>query len=199
MADDKRGRDKRARDDERRQRERAILEELERGSETEPPVDETDLADLRRALDRITFPATGQAIVEAVGDQPLDAGRQTHTLAELLPETDAHSFETRETVRMRVQRPTIAAAMKRIAEAAAEQPTTALDRSQRLAYEKTLRALEAIDADDQDEGVDVLTDWIVERIHERGAVPNSRAVRRRAATFCRTNGYTVRDDEWLGV
>jgi hypothetical protein len=100
---------------------------------------------------------------------------------------------------MRVQRPTIAAAMRRILEASETLPNGNLRGSQREAYEKTLRELKAIDADDDDEGVRVITDWVVERIRDKGNLPESRAVRKQAAKFCRANGYQVRNDEWLGV
>jgi len=71
--------------------------------------------------------------------------------------------------------------------------------SQRDAYEKTLDELESIDEDDDDEGVRVVGDWLVERIADDGTLPGSRSVRRRAAAFCRENGYQVRNDEWLGI
>lgn len=60
-------------------------------------------------------------------------------------------------------------------------------------YERTLRALEEVD----ETGVAVVADWIVERIRAHHSVPSARAVRRRAATFCRNNGYTVPDDTWI--
>jgi hypothetical protein len=44
-----------------------------------------------------------------------------------------------------------------------------------------------------------VTDWILDRFAETGELPGSRAVRREAARFCRSNGYTVSNDEWLGV
>jgi hypothetical protein len=89
--------------------------------------------------------------------------------------------------------------MKRDIEASETVPNKEVGRSQREAYEKTFRSLKAIDADDDDEGITVMTDWIVERIREKERIPGSRDVRREAAKFCRSNGYTVRNDEWLGV
>jgi hypothetical protein len=38
-------------------------------------------------------------------------------------------------------------------------------------------------------GSEVVTDWIVEQMETTGKRPGSRAVRRRAAKFCRSNGY----------
>lgn len=199
MADDKRGRDKQARNAERRQREREIANELERGDELEPPVDAEELADLEEELEELTFPATGIEVVAAVGDREIESDEGSYSLEELVPETDEETFDSPSAVRVRVQRPTIAAAMKRVGEAAETLPGADLDGSQRKGYEKTFRALKAIDADDDDEGIQVISDWIVDRIHEKEKPPGSREVRRRAAKFCRTNGYEVRNDEWLGI
>jgi len=199
MADDKRGRDKQARDEKRRQQERDALEALERSDETEPPVEETQLQEFETDLDALTFPATGTEIVDTVGDRSIETPDGTETVAALVPDTDEEQFDSPAAVRLRVQRPTIAAAMKRVVEASETLQNTDLGRSQRDAYEKTFRALKAIDADDDDEGIRVVADWIVEQIHEKGALPGSRAVRRKAAKFCRSNGYSIRNDEWLGV
>jgi hypothetical protein len=199
MPDDKRGREKQARDADRRQRERDVLAQLERGEEMEPPVPETGLESLESELDAIEFPATGAEIVAAVGDVELPAEAGPATVDALVPETDTEAYESPDDVRLRVQRPTIAAAMKRVVEANAEATQGPLGVSQREAYEKTLRALKSIDADDDDEGITVITNWIVERTHENAQPPGSRSVRREAAEFCRENGYEVRNDEWLGV
>jgi len=88
--------------------------------------------------------------------------------------------------------------MKRIVEASAQIQNVNFRPSQRDAYERTLQELKAIDADD-DEGVTVISEWIIARIREKDKLPGSRAVRREAAKFCRKNGYTVRNDEWLGI
>ena len=45
----------------------------------------------------------------------------------------------------------------------------------------------------------VVADWIVEQIREKGSLPDSRDVRRRAAEYCRDNGHDVGNDEWLGI
>jgi len=199
MPDRKEGREKQARDRENRQRRREILTELERGDETEPPVDGDDLDDLGAQLETMSFPATGSEVVEAVGSHGVESAEGTHDVAELIPRTATETYESPEAVRMRVQRPTVAAAMKRVVEVADEYQSAAFGSSQYEAYERTLRELKAIDADDDDEGVEVLADWLVERIRETETLPGSREVRRRAAEFCRSNGYEVRDDEWLGV
>lgn len=199
MADNKKGRDKQARDAERRQRERDITEELERGDEPEPPVDAAELADLETELESLQFPATGTEVVATVGDREIESTDGTYTLAELIPETDEETFDTPAAVREQAQRPTVAAAMKRILEASGTLPNRDRYGSQREAYEKTLEELKAIDADDEDEGVRVVSDWIVEQIRDKEKLPKSRAVRRRAAKFCRANGYEVRNDEWLGI
>lgn len=199
MADDKNGRDKQAQDADRRQRERALAVALERGDETEPPIDDAELDDVERELEVVEFPATGTEIVERVGDRTIDSVHGTYAIGELVPETDEVAFDSPDTVRVRLQRPTIAASMKRIVEASQPLQDEDLGRSQREAYEKTLRELKAIDADDGDEGVRVITDWIVERIRDERSLPGSRDVRREAAAFCRSNGYEIRNDEWLGI
>ncbi len=198
MADNRNSRDKQARDVDRRQRERAMLAELERGDETEPPTDPSELDAFEEDLDGVSFPATGAAVVAALGDREVVSAEGTYTVAELVPATDAETFDSPDAVRLRVARPTVAAAMKRVAEAD-DAPGVTFGTSQYEAYERTFRALKAIDADDDDEGIEVIGDWIVEQVNEKGAFPGSRQVRKRAATFCRSNGYEVRDDEWLGA
>ena len=199
MADDKSGRDKQARDSDRRQRERDLAAELARGDEPEPPFDAEDLVDVEEELESLTFPATGAEIVAAVGDRAIESPAGRYTVEDLVPAADAETFESPVAVRARIQRPTIAAAMKRVVEAADTLPNTELSESQRDAYEKTFRALKAIDADDDDEGIRAIGDWIVERVREKETLPGSRDVRRQAAKFCRSNGYQVRNDEWLGI
>jgi hypothetical protein len=199
MADDKQGREKQARDADRRQRERDIAAELERGDEAEPPVEPAELADLETELESLDFPATGTEIVEAVGDREIESVAGSYTVSELVPETDEETFEDLSGVRVRVQRLTVAAAMKLIVEATETLPNATLRGSQRDAYERTFLELQSIDADDDDEGIRAIGDWVVEQIHDKGTLPGSRGVRRQAATFCRTNGYQVRNDEWLGI
>ncbi|MEE6209056.1 hypothetical protein U3A55_02640 [Salarchaeum sp. III] len=199
MADDKRGRDKQAQDADRRQREREVDMELERGDEREPPADEADLSDLETELDVLEFPATGAEVVAAVGDREIESVARDYSLADVVPETDADVYDSPTAVRAQVRRPTVAAAMKRVVEASRALQDAEFGWTQRNAYEMTFQELEAIDADDDDDGIRVVGDWVVDRIHEKDALPSSRAVRRRAAEFCRANGYQVRSDEWLGV
>jgi hypothetical protein len=89
--------------------------------------------------------------------------------------------------------------MKRVVEASKTLPNTEFKWTQRKAYEMTFQELKAIDADDDDEGIQAISDWITEHIRDKETLPTSRAVRRQAAKFCRTHGYQVRDDEWLGI
>ena len=199
MADDKRGREDQARDADRRQRQRDVTAELERMDETEPPVPESVLDAVEDDLAVVSFPATGAEIVAAVGDRTVDSPARTHTVADLVPDTETERFDSPAAVRVRIQRPSIAAAMKRVVEAIASIPNTELGTSQREAYEKTFRELEDIDADDENEGIKIVADWIVDRIREKERVPGSRDVRREAAEFCRANGYEIRNDEWLGI
>ncbi|WP_436923892.1 DUF5789 family protein [Halosimplex amylolyticum] len=199
MPDNREGRDKQALDEENRQRMRAMLEELERGDETEPPVEERELDVLDEELETVEFPATGLEVVEAVGYHEVETPEGSYDVAELVPSTEEETFDSPEAVRMRVQRPTVAAAMKRVVEATGTLDDAGVWGSQREAYERTFRELKAIDAVDDDEGIAVMADWIVERIEEKEKLPGSRDVRRQAAKYCRQNGYEVRNDEWLGV
>lgn len=92
----------------------------------------------------------------------------------------------------------VESAMERIRAADDENPTERFDREQQHEmYEKSLESLRAIDADDDDEGVTVVADWIVDRLSD-GARPSSVDVRQRAQTFCRANGYEIPNDSWLG-
>lgn len=199
MADNKSGRDDQADNADRRQRERDVLAELERSDETEPPVDPATLESLSADLDAVTFPATGAEVVAAVGDRTVAAAVGETRVADLLPATDTETFDAPETVRLRVQRPTIAGAMKRVVEANATISNDPLQDSQREAYERTFRELRDVDVVDDDEGIGTVADWIVHRIDANGTLPGSRDVRRQAAKVCRANGYQVRNDEWLGV
>jgi hypothetical protein len=199
MADDKQGRDDQADNANRRQRERALRTELERYDEAEPPVDDAELEELEAELETVSFPATAADVVAVVGERRVTAGQETYSVQELLPESDAETFEDPEVVRTRIQRPTLATAMKRIVEASEGISNVDFSTSQRDAYEKTIRALQAVDTIDEDEGVRAITDWIVERIEEKGKLPGSRDVRRQGGKITRKSGYEVRNDEWLGV
>ncbi len=198
MADDKNSRDKKGLRDEKRQMERDMSEARRRMGE-EPPIEEGDLEELEDELVGLNFPATGAEVVEEVGDRVVESVAQTYTVKELVPDTEVETYESPSAVRERVQRPSVAASMKRIAEAVDTVSLTEFDTSQRNTYEKTLRELREIDADDHDEGVEVVTDWIVEQIREKEKLPSSRAVRRHASKFCRENGYPISKDSWLGV
>lgn len=198
MADNKDGREEQAQHEKQRQRQREIAAELERGEEPEPPVEPETLAAFEVDLDAVAFPATGTEIVEAVGGYENDTSSHSYAVDELLPETE-DSFDAPADVRAWVQRPTVAGAMKQIAEASAGLPDAGPSGSQYSAYERTFEELEAIDTVDDDEGIEVVADWIVERIETRGKLPGSRDVRREAAKVCRASGYEVRNDEWLGV
>lgn len=198
MRDSKAGREDQANDADRRRRERDLATELERMDETEPPVKESALRPIEEGLKAVSFPAPGTEVRAAVGDRAVESATGTDTVRDLIPETEV-TFDSPAAVRARVQRPTVAAAMKRVVEASAGVQGVSLDISQREAYERTFRSLAAVDADDDDEGIDAIADWIVGKISDKGALPGSRRVRKEAATFCRSNGYEVRDDEWLGA
>lgn len=128
----------------------------------------------------------------------MESDDESYTVEGLVPAIDSETFDSSSAIRTRVQRPTIAAAMKRVLEAAEMLPNTDLQGSQH-AYEKTFQELKAINTDDDDEGTLSVTDWIVERIREDETRPESRAVRRQAAKFCRANGYEIQNDEWFSM
>jgi hypothetical protein len=199
MADTKDGREKQAAEEDRRQRRREVDEELARGDEAEPPVDDAAVEDLEAALEPLTFPATGREIVAAVGERELESPARIYVVADLIPDADVEAFDAPATVGERARRPAVAAAMKRVVEAAAALPDGQFGRSQQEAFERTFRALSGVDALDDEEGVRAVADWVVDRIAETESVPGSRAVRREAASYCRDRGHEVRDDEWLGV
>lgn len=92
---------------------------------------------------------------------------------------------------------TIDSALRRIREADDTRTDRDVRDQQYEMYEKTLKALEEIDEDDENEGVAVVTAWIIEQIETAGDRPSSRSVRRRARQFCRNNGYDLPDDSWL--
>lgn len=199
MADNKAGREKQADDDERRQLERDIEAAVARGDEPEPPVDPADLADLELELGTVDFPATGAEVVATVGDREVESADGDYVVADLVPDADVETFDSPRDVRERVQRPTVASAMKRVVEASTTLADPEFPASQREGYEQTFMALEDIDGDDDDELITVIANWIVARIRDKEKLPGSRDVRREAAKVCRKNGYPVRDDEWLGI
>lgn len=199
MADDNRSRTNQARDADRRQRQRAIAAELERGNEPEPPLDPADLAAAEATLKPLEFPVTGSDIIAHIGDHELEATTGTYTVEDLFSKTDTVTFDSPIDVRRRIQQPTVATTMKRIEDASDHLPDADPWDSQQNAYVKTFRALKAIDQTDDDTGIQVIRDWIIEQIETEDKLPSSRDVRREAAKYCRTNGYAVRNDDWLGI
>ncbi|MFC7255882.1 hypothetical protein ACFR97_11790 [Haloplanus litoreus] len=158
-----------------------------------------ELADLEAELEELTFPVTGSEVVAAIGDRKIESAEGSYSIGELVPETDEETFDSPASVWVQLPQPTVAAAMKRVVEASKTLRNTDFPWSQRKAYEKTFQELKAIDADDDDEGIQVISDWVVDRIRDKETLPTSRAVRREAAKFCRANGYQIRNDEWLGI
>lgn len=199
MADDKDGREKQAQDADNRQRRRDIAAELERGDEPEPDIDAADLNDIEAELDAVDFPATGTEILAAIGDRDIGPTDERYTVEQLVPKTDEVVFDSPDRVRVRLQRPTVAAAMKRIVELSETLPNEELGESQHDAYEKTFLELKRLSPDDDDEEVGVVRDWVVDRIRDEETLPSSRQIRRQAAKVCRQNGYQIRNDDWLGI
>ncbi|MDS0300207.1 hypothetical protein NDI76_15780 [Halogeometricum sp. S1BR25-6] len=94
----------------------------------------------------------------------------------------------------------IEAALDRIREAEATAKVPDDDRAQQHeVYEKTFDALEDVTPDDDDEGVAVVTEWIIEQIQTNQKRPGSRAVRQRARKYCQENDYEISDNNWLGA
>lgn len=198
MADDKNSRDEQSDNADRRQRERGLAETLERTGEKEPPTETADLSEIEREIGGLDFPITGKKVLESLGDQKIGSDNGSYSIEELVPDTDEETFGSASELRERVQRPKVSEAMKRTVEKGTEVGAE-FGVSQREAYEKTFRELVDIDAVDDDEGLTAIADWIVKKTENKGAFPGSRAVRRRAAEYCRANGYSVSNDEWLGV
>lgn len=194
MADDKRGRESQAREEDRRQRERTLQRDLDHMDDPTAVVDEATLDAVASRLDAVSFPARGAEVVAAVGDERL--GPTSQTVDELVP--DEESFDSTEHVRRRLERPDVAAAMRRIVEAAASLPNRGPWGSRRDAYFRTLREVAALDDPDDGTALSDLTDWIVAEVEADG-LPGSRDVRRQAAKICRAEGHEIRNDEWLGV
>ncbi|WP_050033522.1 DUF5789 family protein [Halorubrum halophilum] len=199
MADDKDGREKQARNEDDRQRRRDVEAELERGDEPEPEIDAADLDDVEADLESLEFPATGAEIVAAIGDRDIGPSDERYTVEQLVPETDAVVFDSPDRVRVRIQRPTVAAAMKRIVELSETLPDEKLGGSQYDAYEKTFFELQRLSPDDDDEAIGVVRDWVVDRIRDKEKLPTSRQIRRQAAKICREEGHQIRNDDWLGI
>lgn len=197
MADDKRGRESQARDERDRQRERALELDLDHMDDPTALVDEATLDEVETSLETVSFPTTGAEVVAAVGEAPLDP--ESHIVADVIPDTDAETFESAEQVRRRLERPDVAAAMKRIVEAAASLENAGPWGSQRDAYFRTLREVAALDDTHEESALTDVADWTVAEIEESRKLPGSRAVRRQAAKICRANGHEIRTDEWLGV
>jgi len=193
MGDTKEGREDQAQAEDRRQRKRAIQEELERWHETEPP------RELEDALEDLTYPATVDEVAAEVGDYEVPVGDEAIPVAEVVERSNVDRFESVEEAHFRIRRPSVAASLRRLLAVSREAGLEEDFRKREDTYEKTLRALEDVDADDEDEGIAAVTAWIVERVEEKGSLPKSRLVRNHAAEFCRDNDYEIRDDDWLGA
>ena len=206
MADTKDGREEQAHHAERRQRQRELAEALARGDEPNPEpefeaVDTDDLAAVESELDALSYPATGAAVVERVGDRELAAPDDTYTVGELISDSGRVRFDSPGTIRARLARPTVAAALRRITQAVGTvEALSDREIDERLAaYERTFRELVAVAPDDYEDAIQVVTEWILDVVRGDERLPSSRAVRRRGAVYCRANGYDIGDDDWLSV
>jgi hypothetical protein len=193
MGDTKEGRDKQARDEQRRQMERATQEELERYHETEPP------RELDDALEDLEYPAPAERVAEATEDYEVQTEANAIPVAEVVVESVRETFESSENVREKVQQPSVAASLRRLRDVSERTGLEDEFREREDVYRTTLRALEDVDADDDDEGVAAVTAWLVAEMRDEQRLPSSRNTRQRAAAFCRDRGYEIRDDSWLGA
>jgi len=193
MGDTRDGRDEQGRDRDRRAIERSVREELARWHEVEPPDEAV------AALDDVSYPSDSEAVADAVRGIELSVGEEAIHADEVVALSAPVRFRSAREARLTLRRPSVAAALRRIEGASQRWDHRAAFRERRAAYEKTLRALEAISEDDENEGVTVVTAWIVGELAENDKLPSSRRVRKRAAEFCRENDYEVRDDSWLGA
>jgi len=96
MADDKQGRDKQAHDQERRQRQRELKEARERADEPEPVDPDQGLAEL---LETHEYPATTVELIDAFGNQEVEAREGRYSLEELLESVDEDTFDSPEEAR----------------------------------------------------------------------------------------------------
>ncbi|WP_144799905.1 DUF5789 family protein [Halorubrum depositum] len=199
MGDDKDGREKQARNEDNRQRRRDVDAELERGDELEPEIDDAELGEIETELERLEFPVTGAEIVSTIGDREVASPTERYTVEQLVPNTELAVFDSPDRVRARIQRPTVATAMKRIMEASEALPNEELGGSQYDAYERTFQELERVSPDDDDEAIAEVRDWVVERIRDKEKLPTSRGIRRQAAKVSRREGHQIRNSDWLGI
>jgi uncharacterized membrane protein YccC len=206
MPDTRDGREEQAHHAERRQRQRELAEALARGDEPEPDpdleaVDTDDLAAVESDLDALSFPASGEAVVERVGDRELTTTERTYTVGDLISDSGRVRFESPQSIRTRLARPTVAAALRRITQAVGTvEALSDREIDERLvAYERTFRELVAVAPENYEDAIQVVTEWVLDVVRGDERVPSSRAVRRRAAVYCRANGYEFGEDSWLSV
>jgi hypothetical protein len=171
----------------------------ERGDEPEPPISSETLDAIESELESLAFPATGTEVLTTIGDHEAVSVAGSHTIETLVPDTDSEMFDSPAAVSAQIRRPTVAAAMTQVIEASTTLERTDLPWSQRTAYKTTFQELKAISPDDDDEAIQEMTDWICAYIREKERLPGSRDVRRQAAKLCRSKGYPIRNDEWLGI
>jgi hypothetical protein len=193
MGDTKQSRDKQAHDEDDRARRRAVEEELARFHETEPP------RGLDDALEALEYPAPAERVAEAAEEYEVQTETDAIPVAEIIAETNRETFESPADVREKVQRPSVAASLRRLRDVSREAGLEDEFRNREDVYRTTLRALEDVDADDDDEGVAAVTAWIVAEMQDEQRLPSSRKTRQRGAAFCRDRGYEIRDDSWLGA
>lgn len=68
--------------------------------------------------------------------------------------------------------------------------------SRRKAYEKGIKEVNSLAGRD---AARELTDWIIDEIEEKQALPSARQVRKRGARICRNHGEEISTGSWLGA
>jgi hypothetical protein len=193
MGDTKQSRDKQAHDEDDRARQRAVEEELARFHETEPP------RDLEDALEDLEYPVAAEDLATAVETFSIEAPEDVIPAAEVVEHSGTHEYDSAAAARQTFKRPAVAASLRRLRDVSRSAGLKDGFLEREDVYRTTLRALEDVDADDDDEGVAAVTAWIVAEMQDEQRLPSSRKTRQRGAAFCRERGYEIRDDSWLGA
>jgi len=162
VGDTKDGRDKQARDEVKRDIERATREELARFHETEPP------RELDDALEELECPAPAERVVGAAGEYEVQTEDDAIPVAEVVERSSRDRYESDDDARMKLRRPSVAASLRRLEAVSQETGLREQFRERRDACERTPRALEDVEEDDEDEGIAVVTAWAVEEMRENG-------------------------------
>jgi hypothetical protein len=172
--------------------ERAPREELARSHETEPP------RELDDALEELECPAPAERVVGTAGEYEVQTDDDAIPVAEVVERSSCGRYESADDARMKLRRPSVAASLRRLEAVSQETGLREEFRERRDACERTPRARGRRGrrrgrGHRRRDGVGRRGD-----AGQRGG-PKLRRARKRAAKFCRNNGYEVREDDWLGA